>query len=127
MTITLSDKQIKNTFKNIFKLLDELDKTLKEHDAYKQQRDELIKDIAKLRKRHDEAMGKWRELKNITLAEYEWYNSRLKKIEDRDLATLTRLSQTRYFLLHMDELDGTSEFEEFLEGLDKWNEEANND
>ncbi|KTW08576.1 MULTISPECIES: hypothetical protein [Staphylococcus] len=54
MTVTLSDEQYKQTCKNTFKLLGKLHKALKERDAYKQQRDELIEDIAKLRERNAE-------------------------------------------------------------------------
>lgn len=54
MTVTLSDEQYKQTCKNTFKLLGKLHKALKERDSYKQQRDELIEDIAKLRERNAE-------------------------------------------------------------------------
>lgn len=77
----------------------------------------LLSEVSKVYEKADA----WDKLKNDTLAEYELYNASLKKIEDKEvgLATLTRLTHTRYFLLHMDKLDGTNDFEQFLEGLER--------
>ncbi|MEZ1987824.1 acetyltransferase, partial [Staphylococcus aureus] len=44
-----------------------------ERDEYKKQRDELIEDIAKLRKRNEELENMWRTVKNELLGRYEHY------------------------------------------------------
>lgn len=79
MTVTLSDEQYKQTCKNTFKLLGKLHKALKERDAYKQQRDELIEDIAKLRERNAELEKKAKafdEIKEYTLDKIELLTTR---------------------------------------------------
>ncbi|HDI0556091.1 TPA: acetyltransferase, partial [Staphylococcus aureus] len=48
-----------------------LKKMRKQRDEYKEQRDELIGDIAKLRERNTELENMWRTLKNELLGRYE--------------------------------------------------------
>lgn len=50
MTFTLSDEQYKNLCTNFNKLLDKLHKALKDREEYKKQRDELIGDIAEVKR-----------------------------------------------------------------------------
>lgn len=51
MTFTLSDEQYKNLCTNFNKLLDKLHKALKDREEYKKQRDELIGDIAEVKRK----------------------------------------------------------------------------
>ncbi|MEB6612107.1 hypothetical protein [Staphylococcus pasteuri] len=63
----------------------------------------------------------WDELKNDTLAEYELYHNSLNKLTNTNTVTETKgyLLATGTILSRMDELDGTNDFEEFLEGLER--------
>ncbi|WP_154836100.1 hypothetical protein [Staphylococcus pasteuri] len=87
-----------------------------QRDAYKKQRDELIEDMAEV-KRKAEAWGK---LKNDTLAEYEFYHNSLNKLTQPETIAETKgyLLATGTVLSRMDKLDGTNDFKEFLEGLE---------
>ncbi|WEN70330.1 hypothetical protein MT340_005310 [Staphylococcus sp. NRL 16/872] len=85
------------------------------------ERDKIINDIADI-KRKAEA---WDKLKKDTLEVYGLYRNNFEVITGGETrrATLTRLSQTRYFLLHMDELDGTDDFKNFLNDLERGSDE----
>ena len=82
MTVTLSDEQYKQTCKNTFKLLGKLHKALKERDAYKQQRDELIEDIAKLRERNAELEKKAQAFDEIALTVLSEDNDVIKNMNN---------------------------------------------
>lgn len=82
MTVTLSDEQYKQTCKNTFKLLGKLHKALKERDAYKQQRDELIEDIAKLRERNAELEKKAKAFDEIALTVLSEDNDVIKNMNN---------------------------------------------
>ncbi|HDD6744777.1 TPA: acetyltransferase [Staphylococcus aureus] len=91
-----------------------------ERDEYKKQRDELIEDIAKLRKRNKELENMWRTLKNELFGRYEFYRFRLSELQiesraNKEVAIYRRAEiNLSVILCRMDKLDGTNEFYEFL-------------
>ncbi|HDE3674566.1 TPA: acetyltransferase [Staphylococcus aureus] len=120
MTFTLSDEQYKNLCTNLNNLLDKLHKALKERDACKKQRDELIVDIAKLRERNEELENMWRTVKNELLGRYEHYCFKIRELHPESKANrigalyIGGKSTADIILSRMEELDGTNEFYEFL-------------
>ncbi|CAC6409657.1 TPA: acetyltransferase [Staphylococcus aureus] len=124
MTFTLSDEQYKNLCTNFNKLLDKLHKALKDREEYKKQRDELIGDIAKLRERNEELEDMWRTLKNELLGRYEFYRFRLNELQLESNANksvainMGAKINASAILYRMDKLDGTNEFNEFLDRLE---------
>lgn len=120
MTVTLSDEQYKKLCTNLNNLLDKLHKALKERDACKKQRDELIVDIAKLRERNEELENMWRTVKNELLGRYEFYRFRLNELQIESRANkavainMGAKINASAILYRMDKLDGTNEFYEFL-------------
>ncbi|EUQ74095.1 hypothetical protein [Staphylococcus aureus] len=124
MTFTLSDEQYKNLCTNFNKLLDKLHKALKDREEYKKQRDELIGDIAKLRERNEELEDMWRTLKNELLGRYEFYRFRLNELQIESRANkavainMGAKINASAILYRMDKLDGTNEFNEFLDRLE---------
>lgn len=95
-----------------------------QRDAYKKQRDELIVDIAKLRERNKELENMWRTLKNELLGRYEFYRFRLNELQiesraNKEVAIYRRAEiNLSVILCRMDKLDGTNEFNEFLDQLE---------
>ncbi|EWA16245.1 hypothetical protein [Staphylococcus aureus] len=124
MTFTLSDEQYKNLCTNFNKLLDKLHKALKDREEYKKQRDELIVDIAKLRERNEELENMWRTVKNELLGRYEFYRFRLNELQIESRANkavainMGAKINASAILYRMDKLDGTNEFNEFLDRLE---------
>ncbi|HCX2151368.1 TPA: acetyltransferase [Staphylococcus aureus] len=101
-----------------------LKKMRKQRDEYKKQRDELIEDIAKLRERNKELEDMWRTLKNELLGRYEFYRFRLNELQlesnaNKSVAIYRGAESNLYAILcRMDKLDGTNEFNEFLDQLE---------
>ncbi|MFZ8034525.1 acetyltransferase [Staphylococcus aureus] len=97
-----------------------LKKMRKQRDEYKKQRDELIRDIAKLRERNEELENMWRTLKNELFGRYEFYRFRLSELQiesraNKEVAIYRRAEiNLSVILCRMDKLDGTNEFYEFL-------------
>ncbi|HCV6469161.1 TPA: acetyltransferase, partial [Staphylococcus aureus] len=95
-----------------------------ERDEYKKQRDELIEDIAKLRKRNKELENMWRTLKNELFGRYEFYRFRLSELQiesraNKEVAIYRRAEiNLSVILCRMDKLDGTNEFYEFLDQME---------
>lgn len=95
-----------------------------ERDEYKKQRDELIEDIAKLRKRNEELENMWRTLKNELFGRYEFYRFRLSELQiesraNKEVAIYRRAEiNLSVILCRMDKLDGTNEFYEFLDQME---------
>ncbi|HEG8899627.1 TPA: acetyltransferase [Staphylococcus aureus] len=91
-----------------------------ERDEYKKQRDELIEDIAKLRKRNEELENMWRTVKNELLGRYEHYCFKIREPHPESKANrigalyIGGKSTADIILSRMEELDGTNEFYEFL-------------
>ncbi|NGD11157.1 acetyltransferase [Staphylococcus aureus] len=96
-----------------------------ERDEYKKQRDELIEDIAKLRKRNKELENMWRTLKNELFGRYEFYRFRLSELQiesraNKEVAIYRRAEiNLSVILCRMDKLDGTNEFYEFLDQMEE--------
>ncbi|MCQ1174173.1 acetyltransferase [Staphylococcus aureus] len=124
MTFTLSDEQYKNLCTNFNKLLDKLHKALKDREEYKKQRDELIVDIAKLRERNEELENMWRTVKNELLGRYEHYCFKIRELHPESKANrigalyIGGKGTADIILSRMEELDGTNEFNEFLDRLE---------
>ncbi|HDB1654900.1 TPA: acetyltransferase [Staphylococcus aureus] len=124
MTFTLSDEQYKNLCTNFNKLLDKLHKALKDREEYKKQRDELIGDIAKLRERNEELENMWRTVKNELLGRYEHYCFKIRELHPESKANrigalyIGGKGTADIILSRMEELDGTNEFNEFLDRLE---------
>ncbi|BBD85682.1 TPA: acetyltransferase [Staphylococcus aureus] len=101
-----------------------LKKMRKQRDEYKKQRDELIGDIAKLRERNTELENMWRTLKNELLGRYEHNCFKLRELHPESKANrigalyIGGKSTADIILSRMEELDGTNEFNEFLEQLE---------
>ncbi|HFE5028480.1 TPA: acetyltransferase [Staphylococcus aureus] len=101
-----------------------LKKMRKQRDEYKEQRDELIGDIAKLRERNTELENMWRTLKNELLGRYEHNCFKLRELHPESKANrigalyIGGKSTADIILSRMEELDGTNEFNEFLEQLE---------
>lgn len=102
-----------------------LKKMRKQRDEYKKQRDELIGDIAKLRERNTELENMWRTLKNELLGRYEHNCFKLRELHPESKANrigalyIGGKSTADIILSRMEELDGTNEFNEFLEQLEE--------
>ncbi|UXT61752.1 acetyltransferase [Staphylococcus aureus] len=102
-----------------------LKKMRKQRDEYKNQRDELIEDIAKLRERNKELEEMWRTLKNELLGRYEFYRFRLNELQFESNANKAVAiyrgaeSNASVILYRMDKLDGTNEFYEFLDQMEE--------
>ncbi|HCX3178261.1 acetyltransferase [Staphylococcus argenteus] len=101
-----------------------LKKMRKQRDEYKKQRDELIVDTGKLRKRNKELENMWRTLKNELFGRYEFYRFRLSELQIESRANKAVAiyrgaeSNLNVILCRMDKLDGTNEFNEFLDQLE---------
>ncbi|HBG3148201.1 TPA: acetyltransferase [Staphylococcus aureus] len=101
-----------------------LKKMRKQRDEYKKQRDELIRDIAKLRERNTELENMWRTLKNELLGRYEHNCFKLRELHPESKANrigalyIGGKSTADIILSRMEELDGTNEFNEFLDRLE---------
>ncbi|HCX2090338.1 acetyltransferase family protein [Staphylococcus aureus] len=101
-----------------------LKKMRKQRDEYKKQRDELIGDIAKLRERNTELENMWRTLKNELLGRYEHNCFKLRELHPESKANrigalyIGGKSTADIILSRMEELDGTNEFNEFLDRLE---------
>ncbi|EVE55914.1 hypothetical protein [Staphylococcus aureus] len=101
-----------------------LKKMRKDREEYKKQRDELIGDIAKLRERNEELEDMWRTLKNELLGRYEFYRFRLNELQLESNANksvainMGAKINASAILYRMDKLDGTNEFNEFLDRLE---------
>ncbi|EVV37176.1 hypothetical protein [Staphylococcus aureus] len=101
-----------------------LKKMRKQREEYKKQRDELIGDIAKLRERNEELEDMWRTLKNELLGRYEFYRFRLNELQLESNANksvainMGAKINASAILYRMDKLDGTNEFNEFLDRLE---------
>ncbi|HDI1216577.1 TPA: acetyltransferase [Staphylococcus aureus] len=101
-----------------------LKKMRKQRDEYKEQRDDLIGDIAKLRERNTELENMWRTLKNELLGRYEHNCFKLRELHPESKANrigalyIGGKSTADIILSRMEELDGTNEFNEFLEQLE---------
>ncbi|UFA55742.1 acetyltransferase [Staphylococcus aureus] len=102
-----------------------LKKMRKQRDEYKKQRDELIGDIGKLRECNKELENTWRTLKNELLGRYEFYRFRLNELQIESRANKAVAiyrgaeSNASVILCRMDKLDGTNEFNEFLDQLEE--------
>ncbi|AWR24249.1 TPA: acetyltransferase [Staphylococcus aureus] len=101
-----------------------LKKMRKQRDEYKKQRDELIVDIAKLRERNKELENMWRTLKNELLGRYEHYCFKYRELHPESKANrigaiyIGGKGTADIILSRMEELDGTNEFNEFLDRLE---------
>lgn len=93
-----------------------------ERDAYKKQRDELINDMAEV-KRKAEA---WDKLKEEKTKEYVLRHNQLKQtdiLDPRNLSIKEMMWELKYDLQRMDELDGTHEFQNLLSDLERGSDE----
>ncbi|MVL20416.1 acetyltransferase [Staphylococcus aureus] len=101
-----------------------LKKMRKQRDACKKQRDELIVDIAKLRERNEELENMWRTVKNELLGRYEHYCFKIRELHPESKANrigalyIGGKGTADIILSRMEELDGTNEFNEFLDRLE---------
>lgn len=88
-----------------------------ERDEYKKQRDELIEDIAKLRKRNEDLEKKseaWNELRETYLKNYKNHINQ----DDRNRSMLIE-QQYLSFLFAMDCIEGSNHLQEFLNQLEE--------
>ncbi|HDJ4656746.1 TPA: acetyltransferase [Staphylococcus aureus] len=101
-----------------------LKKMRKQRDEYKKQRDELIGDIAKLRERNEELENMWRTVKNELLGRYEHCCFKIRELHPESKANrigalyIGGKGTADIILSRMEELDGTNEFNEFLDRLE---------
>ncbi len=93
-----------------------------ERDAYKKQRDELINDMAEV-KRKAEA---WDKLKEEKTKEYVLRHNQLKQtsiLDPRELSIREMVWELKYDLQRMDELDGTNDFKNLLSDWERGSDE----
>ncbi|WRN05639.1 acetyltransferase [Staphylococcus aureus] len=95
-----------------------------EASKFLKQRDELIVDIAKLRERNEELENMWRTVKNELLGRYEHYCFKIRELHPESKANRIEAlyiggkGTADIILSRMEELDGTNEFNEFLDRLE---------
>ncbi|HEH1050257.1 TPA: acetyltransferase [Staphylococcus aureus] len=95
-----------------------------EASKFLKQRDELIVDIAKLRERNEELENMWRTVKNELLGRYEHYCFKIRELHPESKANrigalyIGGKGTADIILSRMEELDGTNEFNEFLDRLE---------
>ena len=93
-----------------------------ERDSFRKQRDELINDMAEV-KRKAEA---WDKFKKEKLNDYKRYSKKLEEAWGFDYITRpieNYLGEMELILKHMDKLDGTKEFQNLLSDLESGSDE----
>ena len=93
-----------------------------ERDSFRKQRDELINDMAEV-KRKAEA---WDKLKEEKTKEYVLRHNQLKQtsiLDPRELSIKEMVWELKYDLQRMDELDGTNDFQNLLSDLERGSDE----
>jgi len=95
-----------------------LKKAKRERDSFRKQRDELINDMAEV-KRKAEA---WDKLKEEKTKEYVLRHNQLKQtsiLDPRELSIREMVWELKYDLQRMDELDDTNDFQNLLSDLEE--------
>lgn len=93
-------------------------KHISERDAYKKQRDELINDMAEIKKKAEA----WDKLKEEKTKEYVLRHNQLKQtsiLDPRELSIREMVWELKYDLQRMDELDDTNDFQNLLSDLEE--------
>ncbi|MCE4990836.1 hypothetical protein KJB46_10730 [Staphylococcus hominis] len=104
------------------KWTDDIQQLKQERDSFRKQRDELINDMAEV-KRKAEA---WDKLKKEKTKEYVLRHNQLKQtsiLDPRELSIKEMVWELKYDLQRMDELDGTNDFKNLLSDLERGSDE----
>ena len=120
--VDLSMEEWNKVVKSLNTLMEKLYETTKECIDYKKQRDELINDMAEV-KRKAEA---WDKLKKEKLNDYKQYSKKLEEAWGFDYITRpieNYLGEMELILKRMDQLDGTKEFQNLLSDLERGSDE----
>lgn len=120
--VKLSMEEYHNVVKSLNTLIEKLYEMTKKCSDYKRQRDELINDMAEV-KRKAEA---WDKLKEGKTKEYVLRHNQLKQtsiLDPRELSIKEMVWELKYDLQRMDELDGTNDFKNLLSDLERGSDE----
>lgn len=116
--VNLSMEEWNKVVKSLNTLMEKLYETTKECIDYKKQRDELINDMAEIKKKAEA----WDKLKKEKMNDYKQYSNKLEKVWGFDYISRpieNYLGEMEIILKRMDELDGTQEFRNLLDGLEE--------
>ncbi|EJD81234.1 hypothetical protein PZB81_08940 [Staphylococcus epidermidis] len=94
-----------------------LKKVKRERDSLLKQRDELINDMAEVKKK----AKAWNKLKEEKMNDYKQYSDKLEEVWGFDYISRpieNYLGEMEIILKRMDELDGTHEFQNLLSDLE---------
>lgn len=93
-----------------------------ERDSFRKQRDELIDDMAEIKKKAEA----WDKLKEEKINDYKQYSNKLEEVWGFDYISRpieNYLGEMEIILKRMDELDGTLEFKNLLSDLERGSDE----
>lgn len=116
--VKLSIEEYHNVVKNLNTLIKKLYDTTKKCNDYKRQRDELINDMAEIKKKAEA----WDKLKKEKMNDYKRYSKKLEEAWGFDYITRpieNYLGEMEIILKRMDQLDGTHEFRNLLSDLEE--------
>ena len=116
--VKLSMEEYHNVVKSLNTRIEKLYEMTKNCSDYKRQRDELINDMAEV-KRKAEA---WDKLKEEKTKEYVLRHNQLKQtsiLDPRELSIREMVWELKYDLQRMDELDDTNDFQNLLSDLEE--------
>lgn len=120
--VRMTLKEYHNVVKSLYTLIEKLYEMTKKCNDYKRQRDELINDMSEV-KRKAEA---WDKLKEEKTKEYVLRHNQLKQtsiLDPRELSIREMVWELKYDLQRMDELDGTNDFKNLLNDLERGSDE----
>lgn len=116
--VNLSMEEWNKVVKSLNTLMEKLYETTKKCIDYKKQRDELIGDMAEIKKKAEA----WDKLKEEKMNDYKRYSKKLEEAWGFDYITRpieNYLGEMEIILKRMDELDGTLEFQNLLSDLER--------
>lgn len=116
--VNLSMEEWNKVVKSLNTLMEKLYETTKECIDYKKQRDELIGDMAEIKKKAEA----WDKLKEEKMNDYKRYSKKLEEAWGFDYITRpieNYLGEMEIILKRMDQLDGTHEFRNLLSDLEE--------
>jgi uncharacterized coiled-coil DUF342 family protein len=120
--VKLSMEEYHNVVKSLNTLIEKLYETTKKCIDYKKQRDELIGDMAEIKKKAEA----WNKLKEERINDYKKYSNRLEEVWEFDFISRpieNYLGEMEIILQRMDELDGKNEFQNLLSDLERGSDE----